>query len=167
MHRDGNHEAEELDWCPLCPCCWAVRAAEMTLPCVCTTGGEHRAWGPLLYGFQTGGVTLLLLQGSSDASPRNSICSLQSSGSFADGQWHFQSDSQGVPLRSAGLCCTPGQRVPGLCCTSGQGVPVLHLPPSCVCGQTAAAPIIAATLAKVRSAQGAAGTECAQLPARG
>lgn len=151
MHRGGKHEAEELELVSPLPLLLGSDSSrdDSALCLHCARPGDLHF---VLCGFQTGGFTLLLLQGSSDASsPKSSVCSLQSSvPPPPDGQWHFQGDSQGVPLSSAGLWCTPGYR---------------SLDPSSVCGHTAPAPAVAVTLAEVRSAQGAAGTKCAQLPA--
>lgn len=100
MHRDRKHEAEELELASPLPLLLGSDSSRddsaLCLHCVCP-GDLHF----VLCDFQTGGLTLLLLQGSSDASPKSSICSLQSSASpSADGQWHFQGDSQGVSLRA-------------------------------------------------------------------
>lgn len=95
MHRDRKHEAEELELVSPLPLLLGSDNSRddsaLCLHCACP-GGLHF----VLCGFQTGGFTLLLLQGSSDASSlKSSICSLQSSASpSADGQWHFQGDEK-------------------------------------------------------------------------
>lgn len=72
-------------WCPLCPCCQAMTAAEMTLPHVCSAGGVSTVSAP-------GRLTVSccacwawrcsLLWGSAgghgDATPGSSLCTTTS-----------------------------------------------------------------------------------------
>lgn len=130
MPRDGKREAEELELVsPLPLLLGSDSSRDDSALCLHCQGGEHCACpGDLhfvLCGFQTGGFipfscrAAVMPPQTTASAASNPLALLLLMG---NGISHFQGDSQGVPLSSAGLCCTPGQEVP-----------VLQLSPSCVC----------------------------------
>lgn len=82
QHRKGKHEAEELElMSPLCPCCQAMTAAEVTLPGVSTVSAPG-GFSVSCCACQARGFMLLSLTGQhwgcGNATPGNSPCTVTS-----------------------------------------------------------------------------------------